>query len=237
MWFHSWHDLLRVLVVGSTGYAGLVLMLRVTGKRTLSKMNAFDFIVTVAFGFGSTLATMLLSSEVSLAEGLTALALLCTLQYAVAATSVRSERFQRLVKAEPTMLVFRGRFLGSMLRKERVTEEEVMAAARSQGMADWKAVAAVILETDGSFSVIAESDGEPLDTLRYVRGAEQCGAQAVRIPTLRRRAVFVTPHRKGDRDELRVGPMPIRCASPTDMHLPRGHSHRRFPGSCGCVRS
>ncbi len=42
MFFDSWAGLLRVLVVGPLAYAALVLLLRVTGKRTLSKMNAFD---------------------------------------------------------------------------------------------------------------------------------------------------------------------------------------------------
>ena len=42
MFFDGWTGLLRVLVVGTLAYAALVLLLRVTGKRTLSKMNAFD---------------------------------------------------------------------------------------------------------------------------------------------------------------------------------------------------
>ena len=74
MWFDSWADILRVLIVGAVSYATLVGTLRLSGKRTLSQLNAFDFIVTVALG--STLATILLSSDVAYADGLTALALL-----------------------------------------------------------------------------------------------------------------------------------------------------------------
>lgn len=168
MLFHGWYDLLRILVIGIGAYGGLVFLLRVTGKRTLSKMNAFDLIVTVAFG--STLATVLLSSEVSLAEGLLAFALLCMLQYAVASASVRSQRFQSLIKADPTLLFFRGRFLREMLNKERVTEEEILAAVRSEGFANLSDVDAVVLETDGSFSVVRSAREQALDTLRYVEG-------------------------------------------------------------------
>lgn len=50
MFFDGWSDLLRILVVGSLAYAGLVGFLRVSGKRTLAKMNAFDLVVTVALG-------------------------------------------------------------------------------------------------------------------------------------------------------------------------------------------
>ena len=67
MFFDDWNGLLRTLVVGILAYIAIVVLLRVTGKRTLSKMNAFDFIVTVALG--STLATVLLSQDVALAEG------------------------------------------------------------------------------------------------------------------------------------------------------------------------
>ncbi len=65
--FDSWETLLRTLTVGVLSYVVMVVFLRMSGKRTLSKMNAFDFVVTVALG--STLATMLLNRNVALAEG------------------------------------------------------------------------------------------------------------------------------------------------------------------------
>ena len=53
MFFDSWFGLLRVLVVGALAYAALILFLRVSGKRTLTKLNAFDLVVTVALGSNS----------------------------------------------------------------------------------------------------------------------------------------------------------------------------------------
>jgi uncharacterized membrane protein YcaP (DUF421 family) len=69
MFFDGWNGLLRTLIIGILAYIAIVVLLRVTGKRTLSKMNAFDFVVTVALG--STLVTVLLSQDVALAEGVT----------------------------------------------------------------------------------------------------------------------------------------------------------------------
>ncbi|MFC7550478.1 hypothetical protein [Plantactinospora sp. GCM10030261] len=94
-------DLLRLLVVAVLVYPALVVILRVSGKRTLSKLNAFDLVVTVALG--STLATILLSRDVSLAEGALALALLVGLQYLVAVLAVRWPPSQRLLKSQPTL--------------------------------------------------------------------------------------------------------------------------------------
>lgn len=87
MFSDSWFGLLRVAVVGTLAYAALVALLRVSGKRTLSKLNAFDLVVTVALG--STLATVLLSKDVALTEGLLAFALLAGLQWAVATLTLR----------------------------------------------------------------------------------------------------------------------------------------------------
>ena len=156
MLFDTWFGLLRVVVVGTLAYAALVLLLRASGKRTLAKLNAFDLIVTVALG--STLATVLLSESVALVEGLAAFALLAGLQFLVAWISVRSPRFGEWVKSEPTLLLHRGRFLEGAMRAQRVTRSEVLAALRGSGAAEPGQVDAVVLETDGSLSVVQRAD-------------------------------------------------------------------------------
>lgn len=152
MFFDDWQGLLRVVVVGACAYVALIVLLRVSGKRTLSKMNAFDFVITVALG--STLATVLLSKDVALAEGVVAFAMLVLLQFTVTWLSVRFGLVRRLVKAEPRLLFHQGRFLDGALRATRVTREEIRQAARTGGVADLADIGAVVLETDGSFSVI-----------------------------------------------------------------------------------
>ena len=154
--FGGWDSLLRTGVLGVLSYIALVLLLRVSGKRTLSKMNAFDFIVTIALG--STLATVLLSQGTSLAQGILAFALLIGLQYHVTWLSVRSTWVQKVVTGEPQMLFYEGRFLDASMRTCRVTEAEVMAAVRQAGAADLDEVLAVVLETDASFSVLRTGD-------------------------------------------------------------------------------
>ena len=171
MFFDSWAALLRVLVVGTLAYGGLVVLLRVSGKRTLSKMNSFDLVITVALG--STLATVLLSKDVALAEGMLAFALLVALQFVVTWLSVRSSPVRKFVKAEPTLLFHRGQMLDRALRPERVTEEEIIAAVRGQGIASLEQVEAVILETDGSFSTLRRADQKPPSALAGVSGAGQ----------------------------------------------------------------
>ena len=159
--FDSWTSLGNVLLAGLLGYAGLVLFLRVSGKRTLSKMNAFDFVVTIAIG--STLASTILSDSVPIVEGLAALALLIGLQYLITWASVRWEKVEALFKSQPTLIFFDGEFLARPMTKERITTEEVRSAVRANGIARIEEVAAVVLETDGSFTVLQES-GHPETT-------------------------------------------------------------------------
>ncbi len=132
-------------------------------------MNAFDFIVTIALG--STLATVLLSKDVALADGLLAFALLIFLQFAITWLSVRSQAFSNLIKAEPRMLLYQGNFLKEAMRKERVTEEEILAALREKGISDAKGVEAVVLETEGNLSVIQKASNPSQSTMQNVKQA------------------------------------------------------------------
>ncbi len=153
MIFDTWDGVFRVLLMGAAAYIALIGILRLSGKRTLAKMSAFDLVVTVALG--STLATILLSPDVALLEGMTALLTLVALQYAIAALSVRWRFAERLAKSDPRALLTNGVIDAEALKRERVTQGEVLCAIRSHGFGDIADIAAVVLETDGSFSVVS----------------------------------------------------------------------------------
>lgn len=174
MLFSGWDSLLRTLVVGVLAYVALVVFLRISGKRTLSKMYAFDLVVTVALG--SILATVLLAKDVSLADGALAFALLIGLQYAVSWSSVRARWVRQLARGEPLMLLYCGEFLPAALRQARVTEDDVRTAVRSAGFDSLGKVHAVVLETDGSFSVVrpgAGGNGSSLVDVEWPRDSHE----------------------------------------------------------------
>ena len=102
-YFKDWESLMHTIIVTIIAYAAVVVVLRFFGKRVLSKFNAFDLVVTVALG--STLATVATSPTVPLADGMAALVLLVVLRMAIAWMVTRVERFGRLVKAQPTLLL------------------------------------------------------------------------------------------------------------------------------------
>lgn len=156
MWFSSWSDVAKVVLAGTAAYATLVLVLRVSGKRTLAKLNAFDFVVTVALG--STLATILLSRDVSAAEGAAAFATLAVLQLVVAMAVSHLPFARAAVTSGPTLLVREGILLEAAMSRQRVGASDIRQALRKSGSGDLSGVGAVVLETDGTFSVIAADD-------------------------------------------------------------------------------
>lgn len=156
--FGGWEPIVRILAIGPLAYASMILLLRVSGKRTLSKMNAFDFVVTIALG--SVLAATLTNGSLALSTGVTVMAVLIFSQFLITALSVRFGWVERVIKADPSLVVLRGRMLGDALRRCRVTEAEVSAAVRGAGRGTLNEVQAVVLETDGTFTVIGNAPVE-----------------------------------------------------------------------------
>lgn len=160
LFYDGWEPLVRILLVGTLAYVTLVLLLRIASKRSLVKMNAFDLIVTVALG--ASFARILTAHDVALAEAVTVFALLLTLQYIVSYLQFRSSRFGFIVTAPPTLLFYQGKYLRHAMRQEFVTEAELHTAVREHGLASFDQVEAIVLESDGSFSILKTPEtGEP----------------------------------------------------------------------------
>jgi uncharacterized membrane protein YcaP (DUF421 family) len=167
IFFDNWESLFRTLIIGILAYVILIFMLRVSGKRTLSKMNAFDFIVTVALG--STLATVILSKDIPLLEGSLAFFLLIFMQYTITSLSVKNKKIKDLVTSKPVLLFFKGEILWDMMKKERVTVEDLHLAIRKKGITDIALVDVVILETTGDITVIQEITVSGQHTLKDLK--------------------------------------------------------------------
>src|SRR5690606_35717528 len=92
LFFDSWDSVFRIFIITILAYAALVALLRISGKRTLSKMNAFDFIITIALG--SSYATIALNKNVALIDGVLFFALFISMQYLISLWSVRKHKFK-----------------------------------------------------------------------------------------------------------------------------------------------
>jgi uncharacterized membrane protein YcaP (DUF421 family) len=159
--FESWYNVGRTVTLSVIGFLALITLLRVSGKRTLSKLNVFDFVFVVAVG--SVFAASIMEKDVTLIEGIAALATLVGMQIGLAELAARSDLAERIINGEPTLLLSKGKFIPRALKRERITEEEVRAAIRGKGVTRVEDVDAVVLENDGTLTV-AWTSKEPGET-------------------------------------------------------------------------
>lgn len=171
IFFDNWQSILRTFVITLLAYASMVILLRASGKRTLSKMNAFDFVITIALG--SCLATVSLSKEVTLADGVLAFFLFIFLQFFITWLSVRFKKVKSMITSQPSLLLYKGEILQPVLKKERVTLEELYVAARKNGIENLKAIDAIILETTGDLTIVVNITSDNPETLEDVKNFPQ----------------------------------------------------------------
>lgn len=162
-WTPIWHTLL----IGVIGYLVLVLLLRATGPRTMAKMTPLDFVIAVSLG--STFGRTITAVDVSLAQALAALVLLVAVQWLLARLRARWSFMRRLLDSPPVLLYYGGEMQTSALRKHKLTEDDVHAAARQGGQGSLANTQAVILHQDGSLGVISQSSmGDGSSLMPYV---------------------------------------------------------------------
>jgi uncharacterized membrane protein YcaP (DUF421 family) len=145
-------DIWRTLLIGLVGYITLVFLLRLSGKRTLSKMDPFDFVITTALG--STLGHSMIDKHVPLITTLSAFILLIGLQFVTSYWETHSKALRGAVKGAPTLLYYEGEYQRRAMSSEHVPEMELLAAVREKGISDMKEVKAIVLESNSEFSVI-----------------------------------------------------------------------------------
>ncbi|MBU9672717.1 hypothetical protein KQ939_05925 [Planococcus sp. CP5-4] len=100
--FDGWKSVLRIAIMCVLAYPFLIVLLRVFGKRSLSNVNIFDFVITVTYG--ATLGSIITSDKMSFVDGVVVLFMLTLLQYIVSKLSVNSKGFADLIKANPSFI-------------------------------------------------------------------------------------------------------------------------------------
>jgi uncharacterized membrane protein YcaP (DUF421 family) len=171
IFFDDWDSIMRTFIITILAYIFLIFFLRISGKRTLSKMNAFDFIVTVALG--STLATVMLNKDIALADGVLGFFLLIFLQFLITWLSARYKAISSLIKSTPTLLLYKGEMLKNIMLKERIDEDEIHAIVRDKGYPSIENIDAIVLETDGSLTVIKDTNSQENSSMEKVRNWSQ----------------------------------------------------------------
>ncbi|NLB23044.1 MAG: DUF421 domain-containing protein, partial [Clostridium sp.] len=82
MFFQGWPTITNTIILSVLIYISIIIIVRVSGKRSLASFNAFDFLITVTIG--SISASTMLSSQTKFFDGIAAIVTLIILQFIVA---------------------------------------------------------------------------------------------------------------------------------------------------------
>ena len=151
-----WSIVLTALLI----YIALVILTRLSGKRSFSKMSSFDFSMTVAIG--SVLATVIISKSVSLQHGVIGLVSIYAIQMLVA-FGRRWKLVRKLMDNQPSLLMKDGEIIEGSLKKCHVTESDLRAKLREANVIQLSEVKAVIFESTGDISVLHGSGDQKID--------------------------------------------------------------------------
>lgn len=162
--------LLMVLLSGIGIYSALLLLTRITGLRSFSKMSSFDFAITVAMG--SVIASTILAETPSLVTGAVGLVVLYGIQYVVSRSRRLTATVERWVDNEPLLVMAGNRVLSDHLDATRMTEQDLRSKLRMAGVTHPDQVLAVVFETTGDVSVMKTGDDVDPWLFEDVRGAE-----------------------------------------------------------------
>lgn len=157
-YWNGFEPIVRILIVGTLAYFALIFILRISGKRTLAKMNAFDFVITVTIG--SAFGRVLTAKNVSVSEAVTAFVLLVFLQFVLSYIESHFTFFRKIITSQPKILYYQSGYVEKNLRKERLVKKDILGSVRKKGFGSLEEVEVVILETDGTVSVIGKSDNK-----------------------------------------------------------------------------
>jgi uncharacterized membrane protein YcaP (DUF421 family) len=155
MFFHSWARIAHVMLASAIVFLIIVALLRVVGQQALAKMSGFDVVFTVTLG--SIIATVVITRDIAISEGIAALVTLLGMQELVRFFQSRYLRVHHTVRQPPRVLLWDGVLLEDRLRASSVSADEIRAAVRKAGLRSLADARVVVLENDGQWSVVAKS--------------------------------------------------------------------------------
>jgi uncharacterized membrane protein YcaP (DUF421 family) len=150
--FNDWEPVLRVFLMAIAGYVTLLVLLRISGQRTLSQMTSFDLVITVTIG--SAFGRVITARQVALVEVVVAFATLILLQWLVANVWGKWPRVRRAVTPTPALLFYDGEVIEDEMRRTHLRESDLLAAVRKDGQGSLEDVQAILLEGNGALAVL-----------------------------------------------------------------------------------
>ncbi len=145
---------LNIMLRSLAVYVFIILAIRLFGKKELSQLSITDLVLILLIS--NAVQNAMVGPDSSLSGGLVAALTLFLLNYIIKIVSFKSKLFSKVLEGEPVMLVYKGFVKHKNLQNQKITPEELEAVAREHGVKSIKDAELIMLEKDGSISVISK---------------------------------------------------------------------------------
>jgi len=145
-----------IVLRGIVVFFALYVLMRIIGRRELSKLEPFDLILLIILG--DAVQQGLTQDDYSLTGALLAIGTIAALQVGVSFLNFRFPRLRPVLNGEPIIVMQDGRPIDRNLKRERLTLDDLAESARMQGIGSLDEVAWGVLETSGEISFIKKSE-------------------------------------------------------------------------------
>jgi len=155
-------------------YVVALIVLRLAGKRTLGKMDTFDFVVTISIGSAVAIG---MEADNKLLPSIAPVVMLGLLQWVLTRINLQSPGLQRITRGTPVPLVEHGKIKAEALAREHLTREDLLMELRQSGMEHVSDVETAVLEPTGKLSVVPAPQAAPLTAQDIDRIAQAVAAK------------------------------------------------------------
>lgn len=153
-------ELIVIVIRSLISFIVLLLLTRLMGKRQVSQLTFFDYIVGITIG--SIAAEMSFDQNVRIINGITSLLIWGLIPFILAIISLKSRTFQQLIDGKPTIIIKNGEILEKSMKKVFLSIDELMLLLREKNIFKISDVEIAILETNGQLSVLKKTSQQPV---------------------------------------------------------------------------
>ena len=144
-----WEFILRGAIV----YLVLLVIVRMSGKRTIGQFTPFDLLVVMLLS--EAVGASMVGGDESVVGGLIVAVTLVALNVSIAYIASRNQRLEVMIEGSEVLLGRDGRIFDAVLKKHRIGRNEIDHVLHAANI-DLKEMTFLILETDGTINVLSD---------------------------------------------------------------------------------
>ncbi len=156
----KWIELLDVTIRAIISLITLFLMTKLLGKKQVSQLSLFDYVIGISIG--NFAAEMTINLESQYLNGILAVVIFGLVAYLVSILTMKSIALRRYFMGTPTVLIQKGKLLEKNLKKVKFDMNDLLQECRGNGYFDLNEIEYGIMEANGKLSILPKAEYKPL---------------------------------------------------------------------------